>query len=94
VSTSTDLTTLHPAARAILQEESIPGNGRNSDQAVPPKMDFADVGIGSMRSSGTYMAMMLQMESPQMRASILAYTAHALGITLEELAVEYKELLE
>lgn len=58
---------------------------------IPPEVEFEDIGIGTMRSSGTYIALMLQLESPGSRADILGWTAKKMGIPLQDLVAAYND---
>jgi len=59
--------------------------------SVPPQVEFEDMGLGTLRSSGTYIALMLQLETPESRADILGWTAKKMGIELADLIAAYNE---
>lgn len=56
-----------------------------------PQVDFPDIGLGTCRSSGTMIALLLALEEPFSRAEILVHIAKKFGITLAELAGEYND---
>ena len=58
-------------------------------KTVPPVFDFQGDGLGTMRSSGAIIVMLLSMEDTFSRAGILVFAAKEMGITLEELTDEY-----
>lgn len=58
---------------------------------VPPHVEVPSIGLGTMRSSGTYIVLLLQLEREGIRAGILVQAAKRLGISLEELVDEYTD---
>jgi hypothetical protein len=50
---------------------------------------LANRGLGTMRSAGTYIGLLLQTERPADRVSILADVMETLGITPEEVSDRY-----
>lgn len=60
---------------------------------VPPEVEFSNEGLGTMRTSGSYIALLLQLESPESRAGILVDVAKSMGITLQELIDEYTDAM-
>lgn len=55
--------------------------------------EIANVGLGTMRSAGTYIGLLLQAEDPGDRASVLVDVMQTLGIPLEEVADRYNARL-
>lgn len=47
------------------------------------------IGLGTLRTSGTYIAVLLQLEDKGQRANILIDVAKQLGLTLEEITDTY-----
>jgi len=58
-------------------------------KTVPPTFDFQGEGLGTLRSSGAMIVMLLSMEEHYSRAGILVFAAKEMGISLEELTDEY-----
>jgi len=56
-----------------------------------PQVDFPDIGLGTCRSSGTMIALLLALEEPFSRAEILVHIAKKFGISLAELIEEYND---
>ena len=56
-----------------------------------PAVDFPDIGYGTSRTSGTYIALLLSLEEPSDRAMILVDVAKQMGITLDELSGRYTD---
>ena len=54
-----------------------------------PEIDLPNIGLGTMRTSGTYVALLMQLEDKSQRAKILIDVAKKLGITLEEITDTY-----
>jgi hypothetical protein len=50
-----------------------------------PEIELLSIGLGTKRTSATYIAVLLQLEAKCERADILVSSAKALGITLEEI---------
>lgn len=54
-----------------------------------PEVNVPSIGLGTHRTSGTYVALLMQLEDKDMRADILVDVAKRLGITLEEIQDTY-----
>lgn len=52
-------------------------------------VEVENIGLGTLRASGTYIGMLLQMEDPAMRVSVLVDVICALGIKPEEILNRY-----
>lgn len=62
------------------------------DGGPPPQFDFPqELGLGITRSTGNVIALLLHTEEPGSRASILAWAAKDMGITLSDLVREYQD---
>jgi hypothetical protein len=57
----------------------------------PPQVEVPVIGLGTMRPSGTYIAVFLQLEPEGLRAKILTRAAKDLGISLAELVGAYED---
>lgn len=58
-----------------------------------PQVDFPNIGLGTRRSSGTIIALLLALEEPFSRAEILVHIAKKFGITLNELTDKYNDTM-
>ena len=58
-----------------------------------PEVDLPSIGLGTCRSSGTYIIALLQLENPGDRVSILVDAAKQLGITLGQIKEEYTDTM-
>ena len=76
-----------PYAAAVLSafddQENLP--------APPPQIDFPQIGLGTHRTTGGLVVLLLHTEEIHQRASILTWAARDLGIPLYELVREYNE---
>lgn len=54
-----------------------------------PEIRLPSIGLGTMRTSGTYIALLLQLENKGRRVEIMVNAAKKLGISLEEITDTY-----
>ncbi len=57
----------------------------------PPEVNLPSVSLGTMRTSGTYIIALLQLEPEADRTQILVHAAKELGLSLQELTDEYTD---
>lgn len=50
-----------------------------------PQVKFPSIGVGIMRSTAAYIVLLLSLESPAHRASIITSALEEMGITIEDL---------
>jgi hypothetical protein len=60
-------------------------------KAVPPEWKFSGEGLGTMRSTGGMIVLLLSLENEHDRASILVDAAKQMGLSLADLSNEYLE---
>jgi hypothetical protein len=64
----------------------------NTEAGPPPEIEFDfPGGLGITRSTGDVIALLLNFETPEQRAQILAWVAKGMRIPLADLVKEYEE---
>jgi hypothetical protein len=51
-----------------------------------PKVEFGSLGVGTLRTSTSYIVLLLNLEDPGDRADIIASAMEQMGISLEDVA--------
>jgi hypothetical protein len=78
-----------PYADAVLN--AFDSLGKSALPEPPPQIDFPQLGLGTHRTTGGMVVLLLHTEEIDQRASILAWAARDLGIPLDDLVHEYNE---
>lgn len=79
----------------MIDKKAVMPTRAKREQAAPKvQITLSDVGFGTMRSSGTYIAALLQLEGDRYsQIEVISGAMDDLGITLEEVA-EYRRNLQ